>query len=532
MTKENNWWKGGAIYQVYPRSFDDSNHDGIGDLNGITRRLDYIKSLNVEGIWVSPFFTSPMKDFGYDISDYRGIDPIFGTMVDFDRLLDEAHKRDLKIIIDLVLSHTSDQHEWFLESKKSKTGDYADYYVWADPKPDGSPPNNWMSVFGGSAWTFNTQRSQYFLHNFLPEQPDLNYHNPAVQKEAMDTAKFWLDKGVDGFRLDVVNFYFHDKELRDNPPRRPEDNACIQYEGLWPYTMQHHVYDKSRPENIPFLEGLRALCDTYDNRFLVGEIGDDTPFELSAEYTKGGKRLHTAYSTAMMSGIETNLKASDIMTPIVEEKAINGESWPCWAFSNHDVVRAPSRWHKNNTQDNLDFPKMLNALLPSLRGSFCIYQGEELGYEEAKLQFEDLVDPWGIALWPEWQGRDGCRTPIVWDHEQLTHNIPYWLPLHDNHITHCVAEQETQDGSVLNFTRNFLKWRQGHPTFKDGDIVFQDCGDAIISFDRFDDDHRYRCIFNLTDQQQDITVPQGDIVYMMHYLDGTLAPFGFVIVKI
>jgi alpha-glucosidase len=531
MTEENKWWKGGAIYQVYPRSFDDSNHDGIGDLNGITQRLDYIQSLSVDGIWISPFFPSPMKDFGYDVSDFRGIDPMFGTMDDFDRLLDEAHKRGLKIMIDLVFSHTSDQHPWFEESQKSKTGDKADYYVWADPQADGSPPTNWMSVFGGSSWTFHTGREQYYLHNFLSSQPDLNYHNPKVQEEALDIAKFWFDKGVDGFRLDTVNFYFHDKDLRNNPPRHSDANACIQYDGLWPYTMQAHVYDKSRPENIDFLERLRALCDQYDDRCLLGEIGDDTPFELSADYTKGDKRLHTAYSTAMMGGIETSLKSSDIITPITEEKSINGESWPCWAFSNHDVVRPVSRWAKNNPDHNPDFGKMLIALLSTLRGSFCLYQGEELGYEEAELQFEDLVDPWGIATWPEWQGRDGCRTPMVWDDEQLTRNIPYWLPPCDKHIQKRVSVQEEKPDSLLHFTRDFLKWRKDHPIFRHGDIRFHDKGEDVIMFDRFDDHNNFTCAFNLTDKPQVIEDVKGDVVKSMEYAEGQLNPFGFVIAR-
>ena len=245
------WWRGACIYQIYPRSFYDSNGDGIGDLNGITDHLDYVAELGVDGIWISPFFTSPMKDFGYDVADYRDVDPIFGTLDDFKTLLHKAHDLNLKIIIDLVLSHTSDQHPWFTEKPE--------YYVWADPKPDMfgvlTPPNNWVSVFGGPAWTWHEEREQFYLHNFLKEQPDLNFHNPDVQQEALDAAQFWLDMGVDGFRLDVVNFYVHDKELRDNPPRDADLGPAVQFEGDDPYSQQNHIYDKSRPAQASQADG-------------------------------------------------------------------------------------------------------------------------------------------------------------------------------------------------------------------------------------------------------------------------------------
>ena len=451
--KKKEWWRGGTIYQIYPRSFYDSNADGIGDLKGITEKLDYVATLNVDAIWISPFFTSPMKDFGYDVADFKNVDPIFGTLDDFDELLAKAHKLNIKVIIDLVCSHTSDQHEWFQLACKGRDNEKSDWYVWSDPKPDGSPPTNWQSVFGGPAWTFNAHRGQYYLHNFLREQPDLNYHNPQVQDEIIETAKFWLNRGVDGFRLDVVNFYFHDAELRDNPPKSGDDNACIQYEGLWPYTMQQHIYDKSRPENIQFLEKLRKVVDKYHDRFLIGEIGDDHPFNLAAEYTLGKKRLHTAYSTAMMAGQSQKIRAKDIALPVEQEHAVNGESWPCWAFCNHDVVRVATRWGQNNPDEHPNFTKMLMASLACLRGTFCIYQGEELGLKEAELKFEHLVDPWGIALWPEWQGRDGCRTPMPWNehhHHAGFSNIEGmpWLPVCRKHYSSAVRQQELDKNSI------------------------------------------------------------------------------------
>lgn len=544
MTDKNySWWRGGAIYQIYPRSFYDSNGDGIGDLQGITQKLDYVASLGVESVWISPFFKSPMKDFGYDVADFKEVDEIFGTMQDFDTLLMKAHSLGLKIIIDLVCSHTSDQHEWFRQSCKGKEGnDKADWYVWADPRPDGSPPNNWQSVFGGSAWTFNARRGQYYLHNFLREQPDLNFHNLEVQEAIMNTAKFWFDKGVDGFRLDVVNFYFHDQELRDNPPNIADHgNGCIQYEGLWPYTMQAHVYDKSRPENVVFLEKLRALCDQYDDRFLIGEIGDDTPFALAADYTKGKTRLHTAYSTAMMAGQSTAVQAEDFMTPILEEKKINGESWPCWAFSNHDTTRVATRWQKNNPDNDPQFKKMLIALMACLRGTFCIYQGEELGLREAELKFEDLVDPWGIATWPEWQGRDGCRTPMPWNEYEphagfAREDVIPWLPVCRKHYPLAVRQQELDETSVLNFTKEFLKWRKNYHLLRTGLIEFMEFGSDIVAFKRFDEEETLYCFFNLKPDNQKIALDHTvkEIYSASADVSGSsvsLSSFGFAIVS-
>lgn len=501
------WWRGGVIYQIYPRSFLDSDGSGIGDLNGITSKLPYVASLGVDCVWISPFFTSPMKDFGYDVADFYNVDPIFGSIDDFDVLITRAHELGLKVIIDLVVSHTSDRHPWFVESKSSKDNPRADWYVWADPKPDGSPPNNWQSVFGGTAWQFNTHREQYYLHNFLKEQPDLNYHCPAVQDAILDIAKYWLDKGVDGFRLDVVNFYFHDKSLRDNPPKSHKDNDCIQYEGLYPYKMQSHIHDKSQPENIAFIERLRALTDQYGDRFMVGEIGDDTPFDLAAEYTKGDTRIHTAYSTQLMSGQNKLITAKDISVPLTEEKSINGESWPCWAFSNHDVTRVATRWSVNNPNNNPDFLKMVMAMLLSLRGTACIYQGEELGLTEAHIAFDHIQDPWGKEMWPEWQGRDGCRTPMPWDanlpHGGFTVSAPMsWLPIPVEHYPLAVSEQADNAQSLLSFTKDFIAWRKDKDPILFGDIDFIDHGDNVLVFKRNCDGVTYLCAFNLREEEQ------------------------------
>lgn len=490
------WWRGAVIYQIYPRSFLDTNNDGVGDLKGITEKLDYIASLGVDGIWISPFFKSPMKDFGYDVSDYRDIDPLFGTLGDFDALLKKAHSLNLKIIVDLVLSHTSDQHPWFSDPAKK------DWYVWADPKPDMfgelSPPNNWVSVFGGSAWEYDEEHEQYYLHNFLKEQPDLNFHNPEVQDEALDIARFWLDRGVDGFRLDVINFCFHDQELRDNPPRDEALGAATQFEGDDPYSQQAHIYDKSRPEMLPFLRRFRALMDEYEDRFTVGEIGDDHPYARSAEYTQDGL-LNTTYNTHMMGGKTRALNADTIRIPIEKFLAEPGNAWPSWAFSNHDVTRSVSRWLKDTAGFSHDpkLAKMLIALLGCLYGTAFLYQGEELGLPEAKLAFNELQDPWGKHLWPEWQGRDGCRTTMPWDEKAATNS---WLPTPKNHSALNVQKQEEDVSSTLSFTREFLHWRKTQPALLHGTIEFIETFDEMaLEFTRTKGDNSINCRFNLAD---------------------------------
>ncbi|MCB1782756.1 MAG: alpha-glucosidase [Alphaproteobacteria bacterium] len=500
------WWRGAVIYQIYPRSFLDTNGDGIGDLPGIIEKLDYIADLDVDAIWISPFFPSPMKDFGYDVSNYRSVDPLFGTLEDFDTLLEKAHKRGLKIIIDLVLSHTSDQHPWFIQSRRNKKNDKSDWYVWADPnindQGNPAPPNNWASVFGGSAWTYDKQRKQYFLHNFLKEQPDLNFHNPYVQEEILDICRFWLDRGVDGFRLDVVNFYFHDPLLRNNPTQTPNADFATQFEAETPYSRQKHIYDKSRPENLDFIRKLREVMDTYTNRFTVGEIGDDHPYDRAAEYTQGQSRLNTCYNTHLMSGTHKKLTADLIRLPVETFTKTKSESWPSWAFSNHDVVRAASRWHEegNGFTQNPALSKLLIALLGCLPGTIFMYQGEELGLPEAQIPFEDLQDPWAKETWPIWQGRDGCRTPLPWNKENHAgfSSVRPWLPIPKTHFPLNIAAQKQDKNSTLNFSRRFLKWRRNHQEIIKGKIEFIDTtNENIIIFRRYDLKNETNCIFNL-----------------------------------
>ncbi len=497
---EKNWWRGAVIYQVYPRSFQDHNGDGIGDLIGITQRLEYIADLGVDAIWISPFFTSPMKDFGYDVSNYRDIDPIFGTMEDFDRLVEKAHSLGIRIIIDQVISHSSDQHPWFLESRQSKTNAKSDWYVWADPKPDGSPPNNWLSIFGGSAWYWEPRRKQYYLHNFLSSQPDLNFHNEEVQSAVLEEMRFWLDKNVDGFRLDTVNFYFHSKGLENNPPLALDRLNAFIAPDVNPYNLQDHIFDKSRPENLSFLKKIRALLNEYPNVTSVGEIGDaQRQHEIMADYTTGDEHLHMAYAFDFLGGSfdVKNFRAA------IEAASVAKGSWQCLAFSNHDVERHISRWAKNGKQD--EFARLSAMLLLSMRGSVCLYQGEELGLTEANIAYEELMDPYGIEFWPKFKGRDGCRTPMVWQaHENFggfTTAAKSWLPVPADHLERAVDQQEKSNaGSTLEFYRSFIRFRKAHPALVSGDIsLLADC-DNILAFTRQNEGERILCLFNMSDQ--------------------------------
>ncbi len=502
---DDDWWRGAVIYQIYPRSFQDSNGDGIGDLRGIIQRLPYVAQLGADAVWISPFFKSPMMDFGYDVEDYCDVDPMFGTLEDFDAVVTEAHRLGLKVIIDQVLSHTSDKHPWFVESRASRDNAKTEWYVWADAKPDGSPPNNWLSVFGGSAWEWDSVRRQYYLHNFLVEQPDLNFHNPQVQDAILDTVRFWLDRGVDGFRLDTVNYYFHDADLRDNPPVADDDPAR---EGTNPYGFQRHLYDKTRPENLEFLKRLRALLDRYGGRAAVGEVGDDKERSLKivSDYTSGGDKLHKCYTFDLLG---PDFSASFFKDEIETFEQGVADGWICWAYSNHDVPRHVTRWTLPGG-DTAHTAKFALALLVALRGSICIYQGEELGLEEAELAFEDLQDPYGIRFWPGFKGRDGCRTPMVWNPAEPNGGFSTgkpWLPVVASHIPHAVAAQDGEQGSVLAAYHRMLAFRRQHPALKLGSITLLPTPDDILAFVREEGEEQILCVFNFAEGQRNWELP-------------------------
>lgn len=478
MSNTRDWWRGGVLYQIYPRSYQDSNHDGIGDLPGILRRLPYLAQLGVDAIWLSPFFRSPMKDFGYDVSDYRDVDPMFGTLDDFRQLLARAHELGLKVIIDQVLSHTSDQHPWFQESRQSRENSKADWYVWADPKPDGTPPNNWLAIFGGSAWQFDPRRRQYYLHNFLVSQPDLNFHNPEVRKALLADVRFWLELGVDGFRLDTVNFYFHHPSLQDNPPVPTDEVRTVGAPAINPYTYQLHRYDITQPENLGFLEELRALLEEYPDKTMVGEIGADDTLKVMADYTSGNNKLHMAYTFDLLN---TPHSAPYIRDVIARLETQLGDGWPCWALGNHDCPRHITRWGEGEEAES--FAKVVMAMLLSMRGTPCLYQGEELGLPEAEVPYEKIQDPYGLPFWPEYKGRDGCRTPMVWEHNQPQggfSTVEPWLPVDSRHLSLSADQQVNRTGSMYEAYRQFLHWRKQHPSLAKGSLRLLAEGHASV----------------------------------------------------
>jgi alpha-glucosidase len=485
------WWRGATIYQIYPRSFADSNGDGVGDLPGITAHLEHVASLGVDAVWLCPFFKSPMKDFGYDISDYCDVDPIFGSLADFAALVARAHELKLRVIIDQVLSHTSDQHPWFRESRANRANPRADWYVWAEPKPDGSPPTNWQSVFGGSAWTWDARRGQYYLHNFLAEQPDLNVHNPEVQDALLACARFWLEAGVDGFRLDAINYAMHDHALRDNPPQ--VENGKPRTRSI---DFQHALYNKSHPDVPRFVERIRALVASYGDRFTVAEVGGEDADADMKLYTAGGSRFHTAYGFDFLY--------ADALTPAVVRTSLSawpegaGVGWPSWAFSNHDAPRAVSRWFKPADRDA--GARLIMLLLISLRGNIFVYQGEELGLPQAEIAFDDLKDPEAIANWPRTLGRDGARTPMPWSgslpQAGFTTGRP-WLVLGAGHAELAVDRQQDDPHSQLNLTRRLIALRQSRVALRSGGLRFLDAAPGVLAFERTADAERVLCVFNL-----------------------------------
>lgn len=524
------WWRGSVTYQIYPRSFQDSNGDGVGDLRGITERLGYVADLGVDAVWLSPIFTSPMADMGYDVSDYTDIDPIFGTLADFDAMLERAHKLGLKVIIDQVLSHSSVEHPFFRESRRSRDNPKADWYVWADPDLDGTPPNNWLAIFGGPAWTWEPRRHQYYFHNFLAQQPDWNFHNEAVQDWLLGTMRFWLDRGVDGFRLDTVNFYFHDKLLRNDPADfRRKDKPDWN-----PYDMQYHLFSKNQPENLAFLEGMRALLDEYEARAMVGEVGESHhPIRIMGEYTSG-QRLQKAYSFEMLSDRFSPAHFRHQVETFFTEAP---DGWPTWAFSNHDVVRHLTRWAAHGETPEA-LAKLAAALLLSLEGSICIYEGEELGQTETELEYDELTDPQGLNFWPENKGRDGCRTPMVWDKDLPNAgfslgNVRPWLPVKQPQAARAMAGQLGDPDSVLEFYRRMLRLRRETVALRTGPTRFFDTAPPVLAFER---GGAMLCVFNLSREPARVvvagagrTVIAGAAARDGAHLD--LGPNGFAIME-
>lgn len=465
MTEPFLWWRDGIIYQIYPRSFADTDSDGLGDIPGITARLDYLADLGVDAIWLSPIYPSPDVDFGYDVSDYTAIDPRFGSLDDFDRMVQEAHQRGIRIVLDLVLNHTSDQHPWFKASRSSRDNPYRDWYLWVAPKPGGGRPNNWQSIFGGPGWEFDPETGEYYFHMFAKEQPDLNWRNPAVRQAVLDVVRFWLDHGTDGFRLDVFNVYFKHADLLDNP-------FAI---GLRGFDRQRHIYDIDQPEMMPFLAELRSLLDSCPERYMVGETFTGG-YQNAVRYT-GADRLHAAFN---FSFTQTRWNPAKFLREIQSwDRALGKDNWPNYVLSNHDLPRAATRFAKDGNDERL---KVAAVLMLTLRGTPFLYYGEEIGMRDISLRRDQILDPPGKRYWPFFKGRDGCRSPMQWDpgpNAGFTTGQP-WLPVHPGYPSRNVANQQKDPGSLLNFYRALIRLRRSHSALTRGDFRPLPMGSAPV----------------------------------------------------
>lgn len=454
MGKDFLWWRDGIIYQIYPRSFKDSESDGVGDLKGIEQKLDYLAELGIDAIWLSPIYPSPDVDFGYDISDYRDIDAKFGSLEDFDNLISKAHQLGIHMILDLVLNHTSDQHPWFLASRTSRSNPFRDWYIWRDAKSGGGVPNNWQSRFGGSGWEWDENTKQYYFHMFAKEQPDLNWQNPEIHKAILDMVKFWLDKGVDGFRLDVFNAFFKSPNFENNPPKA----------GLAGFDRQHHRFDIDQAGMSEWLKEFRALLDSYPERYSVGETFEATP-QRAASYVSD-QMLHAAFDfDFLLNRFHPGAFYDDIQR---WENALQDKGWPNYVLNNHDVPRSASRYTHNENDQRLF---VLAGLILTLRGTPFLYYGEEIGMRDIPVsRKKDVLDPVGKRYWPFYKGRDGCRSPMQWDGSKnagFSEDTP-WLPIHRDYQQRNVHEQEHQPGSLLNFYKTLIHIRKQNPCLQSG----------------------------------------------------------------
>lgn len=529
-TDADTWWRGAAIYQIYPRSFQDSNDDGVGDLPGITARLEHVASLGVQAIWLSPFFPSPMKDFGYDVSDYCDVDPIFGTLSDFDALIARAHSLNIRVIIDQVYAHTSDEHPWFRESRSSRDNRKADWYVWADPKPDGSPPTNWQSVFGGAAWTWDSRRRQYYLHNFLSSQPQLHVHEEAVQQALIAAAKFWLDRGVDGFRVDAINFAMHDPLMRDNPPA--PDTGKLRTR---PFDYQLKIYNQSHDDIPAFIERLRALTDSYGARFTVAEVGGDDAEREMKLFTQGTSRFNSAYGFDFLYAPALTPQVIAAVMALWPDNP--GTGWPSWAFENHDAPRAISRWASPAQREAFGAVKML--LLTCLRGNIFLYYGEELGLTQVDIPFEKLQDPEAIANWPLTLSRDGARTPMPWQADAPSlgfSSAEPWLPVGNDHAALAVDQQENDPTSLLAKTRRFVALRNSSPALRYGSLEVIEAEGDLLVIERGHDGQALLCAFNLGAADLHWTPPSPAGLGIVEAVNGAgldhLPPFSGLVAEI
>lgn len=497
------WWKGAVVYQIYPRSYCDSNGDGVGDIPGIISKLDYVAGLGVDAIWLSPIHPSPNRDFGYDVADYFAIAPELGTLDDFKTLLREAHARGLKVILDEVLSHTSDEHPWFVESRSSRDNPKSDWYQWAEPKLDGNPPNNWLAAFGGPAWSYWPSRRQYYFHKFLRQQPKLNLHNLDCRAAALKVLAFWLDLGVDGFRLDVAHSFLHDPQLRDNPPVPLAERRAAH----WGHAtaLQEHIHDNGFPESghpgpreRAVLDEIRALVARYDDRFVFGEFAEEPRF--LGDFASDTHGVQSGYTFAYLYSSKLTPK---LFAQHIEQLNGFGGTWPCVTLSNHDMSRPVTRYGGGERDDAL--AKMLLLLLSAHRGTVLLYQGEELGLGDGPIARNEIQDPFGDLYYPVFKGRDPCRTPMPWEAEKANAGFSSgkpWLPVAPEHRRQAVNHQQTDNNSVLNFAKGLLAVRKRHKSWTTGAVAAQSSGYAIIVLTREGGGERMVFAFNLSREAQ------------------------------
>jgi alpha-glucosidase len=494
------WWRDGVIYQVYLRSFADGNGDGMGDLSGIISHLDYLADLGIDAIWLSPIFPSPDIDFGYDVSDYCNVDPRFGGLADFDRLILEAHQRRIHVILDMVMNHTSDQHGWFKESRSSRDNQKRNWYIWQDH------PNNWQASFGGKAWDYDTITGQYYLHLFTKEQPDVNWRNSEVRKAQLDVFRFWMRRGVDGFRLDVFNAYFKHPALPDNPTKL----------GLRGFDRQRHIHDMDQPEMMSLLNELRLLLDSYPERYAVGETYLATP-QKAVAYC-GSDKLHGAFSfdfTTFKSELAEALELYPWNPAWILQKIRAREQifiaagvWPTNVMSNHDLPRVASRYARGEDDAQA---RIAMALLLTLRGTPFMYYGEEIGMRDIHLRRSEILDPAGKTYWPIYKGRDGCRSPMQWDDRRYAgfSTVKPWLPVNPDHIHRNVTAQQADPNSLFNFAKKLLSLRKNVPALQRGDFVPLETQRGILAYLRTTQEQAVLVALNFKGHSANYPFPQG-----------------------
>jgi alpha-glucosidase len=510
MTEHIKWWKDGIIYQIYPRSYADSNGDGFGDLPGITSRLDYLQALGVDAIWLSPIYPSPDHDFGYDVSDHTAIDPRYGTLADFDHLLNEAHQRGIRVVLDMVLNHTSDQHAWFVESRSNRENPKRDWYIWRDPAPGGKAPNNWQASFGGRAWQWDALTGQYYLHSFLPQQPDVNFRNPEARQAQLDVFRFWLERGVDGFRLDVFNAYYKDALFRDNPARF----------GLRGFDRQAHLYDINQPEMLDFLHELRTLLDSFPERYAVGETYA-TPVDQTMMYI-GEDRLHAAFTfdflgSELSSPWNPGWLAGRISQ--LEKSFTRAGAWPTVVMGNHDIQRVASRVTSSRLERGEGDQQALIAmtLLLTLRGTPFLYYGDEIGMRDIRLKRAEIMDPPGKKYWPFYKGRDGCRSPMQWSEAEFAgfSTTQPWLKVHANYLQRNVAREQRNPQSMLSFTRKLIALRRQLASLRQGALRLLPQKDQhVLVYERSlenaaPDLERVVVCLNFSGSERQVVLPEG-----------------------